>query len=244
MKIRIDKYLSDLNIGSRKDVKKILKDNKVKVNDIFVNKGNFKIDIDKDIVELDGEELIYEEYIYLMLNKPKGYISATEDRNDKTVLDLVDDKYKKRGIFPAGRLDKDTEGFILLTNDGHLSHFLLNPKNGIKKKYYVEVSKKLEKEDINLLKEPIFFEKENMWIKGGELEILNDYSCYLTISEGKFHQVKRMFSHISNEVTYLKRVQIGDLKLDKSLELGQYRRLTDEEIYILKENSRRNDDIY
>lgn len=234
MKIRIDKYLSDMAIGSRKEIKKSIKNRRVKVNGEVISKSNIKIDKEKDIVLFDNEKVIYEDFIYLMLNKPKGYVSATEDKDCKTVLDLVDDIYKKRKISPVGRLDKDTEGLILLTDDGKLTYQILSPKNEVKKVYYVETRDIVNDEDKIKLEKGILLKNEGIITRESTLEELSDKKYLLTITEGKFHQVKRMFLSIDNEVKYLKRVQIGNLKLDENLKLGEYRKLTKYELENLK----------
>nr|WP_276939592.1 16S rRNA pseudouridine(516) synthase [Helcococcus sueciensis] len=168
-----------------------------------------------------------------MLNKPQGVISATKDYS-KTVIDLLEEKYQNKDIFPVGRLDKDTEGFLLLTNDGKLAHELLSPKKKVNKKYFARVEKGLKKEDIQVFENGVYLDKENYLTKPAKLEILSDNEAYITIQEGKYHQVKRMFHAVDNSVIYLKRISMGELSLDENLKLGEYRELTDEEINLLK----------
>lgn len=184
---------------------------------------------------LNGEKLEYEEFVYLMLNKPSGVVSATYDNKDKTVIDLIKD-YKHLDLFPFGRLDKDSEGLLIISNDGKLAHELLSPKKHVDKKYYVEVLGRVTSEDIESFKNGIMLDGE--LCKSALLEIIksDDISyCYVTISEGKYHQVKRMFESVNKKVTYLKRVTFGNLKLDENLKLGEYRKLTEQEINLLKE---------
>lgn len=231
--IRVDKYLASVGIGSRKEIKEYIAKGYITINGEVIKKSSTKVDEKKDKVEFRNEEINYKKYIYIMLNKPKGYISATIDYNS-TVLDLLDEKYQNKGIFPVGRLDKDTEGLLLLTNDGKLAHNLLSPNKKVVKKYFVKLDSKLEKDDIIKFKDGIFLEKENYLTKPAELEILSDYECFVYIKEGKYHQVKRMFLSVGKEVVYLKRVKMGELALDDNLSLGEYRNLTDEEINLLK----------
>ena len=238
--MRLDKFLANSGIGTRKEVKEILKNKKVSVNDVFVKDGKIHVDEEKDIVKYENKIINYKPFVYIMMNKPAGVISATEDSHHKTVIDLLNDKYRTYDIFPVGRLDIDTEGLLLLTNDGILSHNLLSPKKHVDKKYYVKIAKKLNENDIKMLENGIKLE-ENFVTKKAKVEIIseslnendckkNDNLVYITISEGKFHQVKRMFKAINNEVLYLKRVKMGNLLLDENLELGEYRELTQKEL--------------
>lgn len=168
------------------------------------------------------------------MNKPQGVISASEGYTQETVIDLLDERYHNRGMFPAGRLDKDTEGLVLLTNDGRLAHSILSPKRGVTKKYYAKVDQKLDQEDIVAFNKGIYLEKEQYMTRPADLEILSEYECFVFIEEGKYHQVKRMLSSRGKNVTYLKRLAIGPLVLDETLELGEYRDLLDDELEKLK----------
>ena len=235
--MRLDKFLANSGIGTRKEVKEILKNKKVSVNNVFVKDGKIHVDEEKDIVKYENKIINYKPFVYIMMNKPAGVISATEDSHHKTVIDLLNDEYRTYDIFPVGRLDIDTEGLLLLTNDGILSHNLLSPKKHVDKKYYV---KSLSEDDIKTLENGIKLE-ENFVTKKAKVEIIsensNENDCkksdnlvYITISEGKFHQVKRMFKAVNNEVLYLKRVKMGNLLLDENLELGEYRELTQKEL--------------
>lgn len=228
--MRIDKLLSNMGIGSRKEVKDYIKNGLVSINGKVVTKATEKVNEESDKITFKNESIIYEKYIYIMLNKPQGVISASRGYTQKTVVDLLEDKYQNMGIFPAGRLDKDTEGLVLLTNDGILSHNLLSPKKGIVKKYYAKVDSKLEEKSIDDFKNGIYLKEDQYLTKPAKLEIISDFECFVYIEEGKYHQVKRMLANCGNNVIYLKRLSIGNLELDNSLGIGEYRPLTDKEL--------------
>ncbi len=230
-KIRLDKFLSDSSTYSRKDATRLIRQGSVKVNGKTVCDGSFKVEKSDEIM-LNGEKLNYKENYYIMMNKPAGYLSATEDRYQKTVLDLLSDDIPKSKIFPAGRLDKDTEGFLFLTTDGPLAHLVTGPKNHVSKKYYVELDGELKEEFIEIFKNGIVLKNgdEDEKCKTADLEILTKTTCCLTITEGKYHQVKRMFETLGRTVIYLKRLSIGKVELDKSLNLGEYREMTEDEV--------------
>lgn len=234
MLIRLDKYLADMGIGTRSNVKSEIKKGKITVNGAVCKDANVKIDSDNDEICFDGKQIVYEQYEYFMLNKPAGIISAATDNKEKTVVDLITDK-KKKDLFPIGRLDKDTEGLILISNDGELSHNLLSPKKHVDKTYYVELDKVLSDENANKVCQGVFIEKDVKTLPA-QIERISNDKVYLTIHEGKFHQVKKMFHAVGCEVTYLKRMSMGSLKLDESLKPGEYRALTPDEIKALKEN--------
>lgn len=238
-KMRLEKMLSNMGYGSRKDMKTIIKKGRVKVNGVVAKSGSESIDTDKDVVEFDGLEVKYKEYIYLMLNKPAGVVSATEDNMHETVLDLLLDEDVIFQPFPVGRLDKDTEGMLILTNDGKFSHDLLSPKKHIPKTYYVEVDGEITEDDVIAFREGINVNDEYVTMES-KLIIDEENPCagLVTIMEGKFHQIKRMFNEREKNVTYLKRLQMGDLELDETLELGQYRELSDDEVEMLKNSKR------
>ena len=238
--MRLDKFLANSGIGTRKEVKEILKKGKISVNSIFIKDGRIHINEKKDIIKYEDKVVGYKPFVYIMMNKPAGIVSATEDNHHKTVIDLLNDKYRTYDIFPVGRLDIDTEGLLLLTNDGVLSHNLLSPKKHVSKKYYVKIAKPLSENDVKILENGIKLE-ENFITKKAKVEIISEDSCendnnqvYITISEGKFHQVKRMFKAVNNEVLYLKRVKMGSLSLDENLKLGEYRELTGKDLDELK----------
>ncbi|WP_156299525.1 pseudouridine synthase [Streptobacillus canis] len=226
--MRLDKFLANSGIGTRKEVKDIIKFKRIKVNDIVAKTTDMRIDEINDLIKFDDKIISYTKFRYVMLNKPKGFISATEDTKQKTVLDLITD-FKTYKLFPVGRLDIDTEGLLLLTNDGNLAHNLLSPKKHVDKKYYVELLKPISKSEIENIEQGIDI-GEDIITKPSKIDVIDDMKVYITITEGKFHQVKRMFKAVNNEVIYLKRVSMGSLKLDETLRLGEYRELTDEEL--------------
>lgn len=232
--MRLDKYLSKALDLSRNEVRDLISKGFIKVNDMVVRKKDHYINEEKDLIYYNDNLLEYREFVYYMLNKPAGYICATTDKLSKTVVQLIDEK---KEIFPVGRLDKDTEGLVILTNNGEFSHLVTAPKNKVFKKYLVK-----SKEIVN--EENKYKFENGLEIKDGDgetfitekarLEKISDYEYHVYITEGKFHQVKRMFYAIDNEVLYLKRLAIGEVILDDSLQPGQYRPLTDEEILLLK----------
>ncbi|MEW8973916.1 MAG: pseudouridine synthase [Tissierellaceae bacterium] len=235
-KERIDKIISNMGYGSRKDVKKFIKDGLIEVNGVVIVKNDIKVDPYEDEIYFNGEKVLYREYIYLMMNKPKGLVSSTDDPMTRTVIDILDEEYIIYRPFPAGRLDKDTVGLLLITNDGKLAHELLSPKKGIDKTYYVEVDGHVDEKYIEKFKRGIMLDDGYRTLPS-QLEIISSdivSQVYLTIQEGKYHQVKRMFESISMKVIYLKRLSMGPLRLDEDLEEGEYRELTDCELNMLK----------
>lgn len=237
--MRLDKYLADMGEGTRQEVKKYIRRGSVTVNGELVRSPERKVD-ERDQVCLDGREVSYAAEEYFMLNKPAGVVSATEDKRDRTVLDLIREK-KRKDLFPVGRLDKDTEGLLLITNDGALSHRLLSPRHHVDKTYYVEVQGHVTEENRAAFQRGVNIgtEEEPLVTMPARLEILEAGQSLsrvrLTIREGKFHQVKRMFLSQGMEVSYLKRESMGSLRLDDSLAPGEYRPLTEHEIKRLKE---------
>lgn len=230
--MRLDKFLAHANYGTRREVKKIIRSGWVSVNDQIIKNDDFKIDESKDIICVDNEQVIYQQFYYIMLNKPNGYVSATIDDRYPTVIDLIYEDYAL-DLFPVGRLDLDTEGLLLLTNDGSLSHELLSPKKHVDKEYYVELEKEYSEQDIKTLEAGVAINDQEV-CKEAKVKRIDNNKMMLIIQEGKYHQVKRMMHAIENEVTYLKRVRMGTLKLDKTLPLGEYRALNEEEIKMLK----------
>ena len=241
--MRLDKLLAHTGFGTRKEVKKIIRDRYISVNDQIITKPGTKVDPDVDDVRVGGERIYYEEFVYFMLNKPAGVISATEDYVHDTVLDLLEPADLVQEPHPIGRLDMDTEGLLLLTNDGQLTHQLTSPKKEVDKEYYAFVSGIVTEEDIAKFEEGILLieDDEDYLTLPAELEIVeideeaNTSEVHVIIREGKFHQVKRMFRAVDKEVLYLKRIRMGALKLDESLELGDYRRLTEDELEKIKD---------
>ncbi|WP_313346712.1 pseudouridine synthase [Sedimentibacter sp.] len=238
MKFRIDKILSNMGIGSRKQIKQDARKGHIKINDEIVKDSSKIIDTDIDQIKHKDKIIKYVQYIYLMMNKPSGVVSATEDNFDKTVIDLLNEEDKIYNLFPVGRLDKDTEGLLLITNDGQLAHDLLSPRKHVDKTYYAEVEEEITEKDVKAFSEGVILTNENYKTLPAKLQIIESgypSSCYVTIKEGKFHQVKRMFNAVNNEVIYLKRLSMGPLKLDERLKVGEYRHLTDNEIEMLKQ---------
>lgn len=229
--MRLDKYLADMGIGSRSEVKQFIKKSKVKVNNEVIRDPNSKIIVGEDQVQYNGIDVTYVHYEYYMLNKPAGVVSATEDKHQKTVIDLLTTSQRK-DLFPVGRLDRDTEGLLLITNDGDLAHSLLSPKKHVDKTYYAKVEGLVTNEDVSAFAEGLQVDEEFKAMPA-KLTIVNagDISeILLVIQEGKFHQVKRMFEAVGKKVIYLKRMTMGSLQLDESLQPGEYRELTQEEI--------------
>lgn len=229
--IRLDKYLADMGVGTRAEVKKYVRQGKVKIDGRVVKSPEEKVDVEIQMVSYLDQLVTYETFEYYMLNKPAGVISAATDTREKTVVDLIEEK-KRKDLFPVGRLDKDTEGLLLITNDGELAHRLLSPKRHVDKVYYAKVKGVVTEKDVKAFSEGVSLGQGEM-AKPAALEILTSdeiSEIRLTIQEGKFHQVKRMFQSVGKEVVYLKRLSMGTLVLDESLPLGAYRRLTREEI--------------
>ena len=231
--IRLDKALAHMGLGSRKEVKEYIRKGYIVVSGEVIKDDDYKINPDEDEIIIDGESFKYDEYVYLMLNKPQGVISATFDNYHETVVDLCNE-YKNYNIFPVGRLDIDTEGLLILTNDGALAHKLLSPKYHVYKKYYVEFSGDFKERYYKSFEEGIILDDGYKTLPG-KIEIFDNNKAFVYIKEGKFHQVKRMFLALNMEVVFLKRVAFGSLELDDSLRTGEYRLLNEEEIDKLKE---------
>lgn len=235
--VRLDKFLANAGIGTRSQVRDYIKYRRVWVDGKPCIKADTKIDKDKNEVTFDKRVVSYDEFVYVILNKPKGVISATEDENETTVLDLLEDKYKKMKLFPVGRLDKDTVGLLILSNDGRFAHNTLSPKKHIEKSYYAHINGEITKEHIEKFKEGIV-------ISGGykclpaklsiEYSAENFSKVNITIKEGKYHQIKRMFEALGRKVVYLKRISFDDIVLDESLQEGEYRLANDEEMKIIE----------
>lgn len=230
--MRLDKFISTTTILSRAEAKKRIKKG-ILINNVLVKSPDYKVDEFNDQVIIDGVRLVYQKFIYIMMNKPKDTVSATKDAIEKTVVDILNEEDRIQKVFPVGRLDKDTEGLMLLTNDGDLAHRLISPKKNVEKKYYVEVNGELKNEHLEVVKKGVILE-DGYRCKPARLEILDSSEssskANIYITEGKFHQVKRMMKSLGVTVTYLKRLSIGNLSLDKNLKLGEYRYLTDEEL--------------
>ena len=236
---RLDKFLVEMSVASRSTIKDMAKKGRITVNGQIVKASDTKIDESADVVAGDGQVIAFSSTEYFMLNKPAGVITATLDKKAKTVLDLLDER-TRNDLFPVGRLDKDTEGLLLITNDGDLAHRLLAPKKHVDKVYYADIRGVVTDEHVRQFASGLTL-SDGTAVMPGELVVLDVDSTAktsrirLTIHEGKFHQVKRMFEAVGTEVTYLKRLSMGPLSLDENLLPGEYRRLTDEEINMLKE---------
>ncbi len=234
--MRLDKFLADMGGGTRQEVKRLIRQGRVRVDETAVSKPEYKVDETSQRVTLDGREIGYCRYEYYMLNKPAGVVSATED-TCKTVIELIEGR-KRKDLFPVGRLDKDTEGLLLITNDGGLAHRLLSPGRHVDKRYYARIRGIVTQEDRELFLKGVNIgtEEKQEWTKPGRLDILcadeekSLSEICLTIQEGKYHQVKRMFLAVGKEVLYLRRESMGTLTLDRSLRPGEYRELTEEEL--------------
>lgn len=241
-KLRLDKILGHLGYGTRSEIKKIVKQGRVTLNGAVVKDSGIQCDPYENTIELDGEPVVYREFIYVMMHKPQGVISATEDTRERTVLDLLPSEYRVFAPFPVGRLDKDTEGLLLLTNDGGLAHDLLSPRKHVPKTYEATVIGHVGEAEAERFKQGVELDDGYVTLPA-ELEVLERSTSEddtklskirLTISEGKFHQVKRMFESVGSKVTYLKRVSMGPLLLDEQLSLGSFRELTESELIALK----------
>ena len=231
MKIRLDKYLADMGLGTRSQIKKEIRSGQVVVNGISICRPEVKIDTGQDKVIFHGEPVTYEEYEYFMLNKPAGVISAASDRQETTVIDLIKDR-KRDNLFPVGRLDKDTEGLLIITNNGELAHRLLSPKKHVDKVYFARINGQVTQSDVDNFSRGVDIGDEKPTLPADLVICTSDEisEIRLTIREGRFHQVKRMFQAFGKEVVYLKRLQMGGIALDESLKPGEYRRLTEEEV--------------
>ncbi|MBC1323992.1 rRNA pseudouridine synthase [Listeria welshimeri] len=231
--MRLDKLLSHTGFGSRKEVKPLLKSGAVVVNGTIQKDSKMQVNPDKDEITVHGTPVVYQEFVYFMLHKPQNVVSATEDNVSETVIDLLAQEDTLTNPFPVGRLDKDTEGLLIITNDGTLAHNLLSPKKHIDKTYYAKIDGEVLLEDVKAFAEGIALD-DGYICKPARLEIINPNEIKVTIQEGKFHQVKRMFAARGKTVSYLKRISMGQLQLDESLELGEYRPLTETELAILR----------
>lgn len=227
---RIDKILSNSGIGTRKEVKQLIKNSVVKIDGVTVKSPDTKVDASCSVITVNDTPVIYKKYIYLMLNKPQGYVSATEDNVYPTVTELVPLEYLHYNVFPVGRLDVDTEGLLILTNDGKFAHNVASPKKHIEKEYFVVPENDISEEDTAIFSKPM-----NLGDFTTMPALLKkcDNGCCVTIHEGKFHQVKRMFEKINNSVVFLKRIRIGGLMLDDNLDLGETKELSEGDLELI-----------
>ncbi|MBR2316077.1 MAG: rRNA pseudouridine synthase [Clostridia bacterium] len=232
---RLDKILSFALKISRTDVKKLMKKQSVTVNGAMVKSGDIKINPDMDEIRLNGSMVIYQKYIYIMMNKPEGVISASNDKSQETVVDLVPEELRRDGLFPAGRLDADTTGFVLITDDGDFAHRILSPKNHVEKTYHARLAQRLAEGDVEKFLTGIELKDGTLCLEA-RLSVLEDGDNPLVevvIHEGKYHQVKRMFAALGNRVTELRRIKIGGLSLDERLAEGECREITKEELRLI-----------
>ncbi len=235
-KQRLDKVLSNFGFGSRTEIKSAVKNGLITVDGTVVKDSGMHVDPAESTILMNGVKLDYRKYIYLMMNKPRGVISATTDTRQKTVFDILPEEYKCFDLFPAGRLDIDTEGLVLMTNDGQLAHDILSPKKHVTKQYYAHVQGRVEQADIEAFQRGVTLDDGYKTLPAG-LEILRSdeiSEIRLSIVEGKFHQVKRMFEAVGKKVIYLKRLSMGKLRLDENLGLGECRELTGEDVELLR----------
>ena len=219
---RLDKILVSQSVGSRKEVQKLIKSGAVSVNGEICKKIDFKADTENDEITVNGQALNYQKYVYIMMNKPAGVVSATTDNHDRTVIDILPPEFKRKGLFPAGRLDKDTEGLLIITDDGDFAHRMLSPKKHVYKKYVAKVDADITEETIKRFEEGIVFADGTKCMPAKlELEKNSDKKTgIVTICEGKFHQVKKMFICCGINVVHLQRISIGNLYLDGKLPIG------------------------
>lgn len=229
---RIDKIIAAQTEYSRKDVKKLILQKRVRVNNELISKSEEKVNENTDIITIDGQTINIQQFVYLILNKPKGYISATEDKTQQTVLDLIDEKYMHRQLFPAGRLDKDTTGMMIITDDGQFAHNILAPKKHISKTYEVEIDIPVTQEMKKGFENGI--ELNDGICKTANLEITGEYTSIVVLTEGRYHQIKRMFGCFGAKVVNLNRIAMGGLKLPSDLNLGESRELSKQEIELLQ----------
>ncbi len=230
--MRLDKFFTETATLSRRDANEQIKKGKVQVNGIVVIDSATKINENTDVIVYDGNIISYQKYVYIMLNKPEGVVSATEDTNQKTVLDLLPDKYKKLGLFPCGRLDKDTLGLVMLTNNGELAHNLLSPKKHVQKTYRYNCADPLSNESMQKIENGLML-ADGYITKPCKITKIKDTIGDITLTEGKYHEIKRLFGAVGNKITYLERISFGPLKLDVSLKRGEWRELTQNEIDLL-----------
>lgn len=234
-KIRVDKLLSNMGMGSRKDIKDAVKKGLVSVNGEKIKDSGLAVSPESDTIALNGKKVVYEQFLYIMMNKPSGYVSANEDKRDKTVMDLLEAPLKQRKLFVAGRLDKDTEGLLILTNNGAFAHNMLSPAKHVAKTYYAKIDGCVTQDDISAFHDGITIDGDYK-CKSAQLNIIKSGAqseIELTIYEGRFHQVKKMFEALDKQVVYLKRIRIGGLKLDSSLISGGCKKLSDEEVAMI-----------
>ncbi len=228
--MRLDKYISTACIMTRTEAISAIRSGRVTVGGKVANKNDQKVNENSDIVTLDGERVLFREFVYIMMNKPSGVVSATDDPREKTVLSLLPEKYRTKGLFPAGRLDKDTVGLLVLTNDGKNAHRLLSPRHHVEKKYRVVCDGEFRDEDIGICREGVMLDGELTKPAVLVIDDCDRRSATITLTEGKYHEIKRICAYLGKKVTFLERITFGTLELDRTLERGEWRDLTDEEL--------------
>ena len=225
---RLDKAFSSCKLYSRTEITKIIKQKRVSVNGKIINDPTFKVDAQKDEILLDGKAVEFSKFVYIMLNKPSGVVSSTDDGRDKTVIDILPESFKRQGLFPVGRLDKDTVGLVILTDDGVSAHKRLAPKTHAEKVYYFEVAEEVTREVALEIESGVLL-KDGYKTLPCKVKLLSKTSGEITLVEGKYHEIKRIFGAKGNKITYLKRISFGGIELDKTLPEGSCRYLTEEE---------------
>ena len=232
--MRVDKFLSEMGVASRSESARAARRGEITVDGVAIKKADIHIDPENNVVCYRGTAVEYAKFVYVMLNKPDGYVSATEDGREKVVLELLPEEVCKRDVFPCGRLDKHTLGLMLITDNGELSHRLLSPKSHVKKRYRYTSKLELSDDDLERLERGTVLD-DGYETKPSEIELFEDRkSGIITLVEGKYHQIKRMFESVGNKITYLERISFGPLELDTALERGEWRYLTIEEIKLLE----------
>ena len=224
--MRIDKLLTTVGVASRTESAKAAKRGEITVNGVAVRRADVHVNPERDVVLYRGERIVYKEYVYIMLNKPDGYVSATDDPREKTVLELLPEKFSRLGLFPCGRLDKNTLGLLILTNDGEGAHRVLSPKHHVGKTYRFKCADPLTDADVELLANGIKLDDGYITKDAAIIPAPDRLSGEITLTEGKYHQIKRMFAAVSNKITYLERISFGHITLDPTLARGEWRELT------------------
>jgi len=232
MKMRVDKLLGSMGIASRSEIAKTARSGGIKINGNVIKRADEKTDPDTDTIEYLGKVIDYKKFVYIMLNKPQGYVSSTDAKDGDTVISLLPEELQKCGLFPCGRLDKDTLGLILLTNDGSTAHFLLSPKRHVSKVYFVKTEHDFSEKDKDTLEKGVKLDHGDI-AKPAKIKQFSEKELYITITEGMYHQIKRMLEAVNNKVVYLERVEFGTIPLDTNLKRGEWRYLSQEEIDIL-----------
>lgn len=235
-KIRLDKYLANQNLGTRKEITRLIRKGLAKIDDIVVKDPSVKFDPSVNKIKFEDKEIVYSKFIYIMMNKPKGVLSATRDKKAQTVLDLIPEEYDRVGLFPAGRLDKDSTGLLIITDDGDFAHKMLAPKSHVYKLYEVLLKSPCEDEYITAFEKGVSDSENDFLPAELNYDKQNSKVAYVTVREGKFHQVKRMFKAVGNEVIELKRLKIGELKLDKMLKEGECKLLDNAQTQLVLSN--------